>query len=68
MSPEASQLLKFIAARPKGRVSYALLRRDEIMPYAQDLLTAGLIRERRLGYDEGFQITEAGKARLGGEA
>lgn len=67
MTPEATALLKMIASKKQGRVSYALLRRDEVMAFAEPLLTSGYIKNRRLGYDEGFIITEAGRAYLDGE-
>lgn len=59
--------LTMIAGKPQGRVSYALVRRDGAMSFAGSLLARGFIRERRLGYDEGFQISPSGKAYLAGE-
>lgn len=68
MTPEAAALLKMIAGRKQGRVSFSLLERDRAMAFAGPLLDAGLIRERRLGFDQGFQISEAGRAYLAGES
>lgn len=68
LSNEAVALLKMIALKPQGRVSYALLRRDEVMEFARPLLEARYIKGRRLGFDEGFQITTQGRLYLAGAA
>lgn len=68
ISYEARALLTLVSQQRKGRISYALLQRDQVMQFADPLLNAGYIEHRRLGYDEGFQITEAGREYLAGEA
>lgn len=68
MTSESRQFLAFMASKPQGRVSYALVRRDQAEALAEEALRAGYVRNRRLGYDEGFQITPAGRAFLAGEA
>lgn len=66
ISSHERAFLEMLAARKQGRASYALVRRDDAMGIAGGLVERGYVRERRLGYDEGFQITELGKAYLGG--
>lgn len=67
MTPDSTALLRLIASRKQGRVSYALLERDRAMAFAEPLLEAGYVIERRKGFEPGFQITEAGRQFLGGE-
>lgn len=68
ISYEARALLTYIAGQRKGRVGYDLGHFDRAHLFARDLIANGYIKERRLGFEYGFQITEAGKAYLGGEA
>lgn len=62
---EAS-FLRLLASKKQGRCSYALVQRENAMGIAGNLLKGGYIKERRLGYDEGFQITDLGREYLGG--
>lgn len=68
MTGEAKQLLQFIATKKQGRVSFALVERDRADALAQEALDAGYLKRRRLGYDQGYQITTAGRAYLAGAA
>lgn len=68
MTSEARQLLQFIAAKKQGRVSFSLLERDRADDLAREALDAGYLKRRRLGYDQGYQITTAGRAYLAGAA
>jgi hypothetical protein len=68
MTSEARQLLQLIASRKQGRVSFALVERDRADALAQEALDAGYLKRRRLGYDEGYQITTQGRLFLAGAA
>jgi hypothetical protein len=68
MSPETKQLLTMIAGRKQGRVSFNLLERDKADALAAEALEAGYLRRRRLGYDQGYQLTPAGRQYLAGAA
>lgn len=67
LSAESRQFLKYVASQDKGRVPYTLIERERAYAIAKECLAAGYIRHRRMSYAEGYQITEAGKAFLGGE-
>jgi hypothetical protein len=58
--------LSRLAGMKFGRCSYALVNRDGVMEIVGALLAGGYVRERRLGHDEGLQITPLGKEYLGG--
>lgn len=68
LSAESRQFLQFCATKPQGRVSFALVRRDEAEALADEALGAGYLKRRRLGYDEGYQLTGAGRLYLAGAA
>jgi hypothetical protein len=68
LSPIERAFLEKLARQPQGRCSYALVRRDDAMEIAGGLVAEGYIRNRRCGYDEGFQITPKGRAYLEGQA
>jgi hypothetical protein len=66
MTPIERAFLERLAGMKQGRCSYALVKRDAAMEAVGGLVAAGYVRERRLGHDEGFQITRQGREYLGG--
>lgn len=62
------QFLAELAKRHQGRCGYSAEDFDKARPHLVGLIDDGLIRERRLGLNLGFQITEAGRAYVAGEA
>lgn len=68
MTPESKQFLAYVASQPKGRVAFEPIRFDAARALAEESLEHGYAVFRRLGRRPGFQITEAGKVYLGGEA
>lgn len=69
MTPESREFLKHLAGQPKGRVGYVAFTWDWAQTMAAESLALGYVKERPL-YPRpyGFQITDAGKAYLAGEA
>ncbi len=59
-------LLKYLAAMPKGRAAYDLVDYDAAMEIAGPLIVSGHVIARRLAFKPGLQITDAGKAYIGG--
>ena len=68
MTPGARQLLTLMASKKQGRVSFKLVERDRAMLFAEELIAAGLVKERRFEFDQGLQITEAGWVYVRGAA
>lgn len=66
MTPIARAFLERLAGMKFGRCSYSLVDRDGAVAIAGELVEAGYIRERDLGYFPGFQITDKGREYLGG--
>jgi hypothetical protein len=64
------QFLAALADKTKGRCAYSATDYEKALPHLQGLIDDGLVKERRLGLLQGFQITPEGRAYLyptGGE-
>lgn len=63
-TPTERKFLALLAEQPQGRCGFRPLRFEEALREFQGLLDDGLVRERRLGSNPGFQLTVAGRAYL----
>jgi hypothetical protein len=66
---ETRQFLTFIGSQPKGRIGYPMDKWDEAQALAGEALRLGFVKHRPLWpHKNGFQLTDAGKAWIAGEA
>jgi len=63
-TPTERKFLDLLAAQPQGRCGFRPIKFEEALREFQGLLDEGLIRERHLGSNPGFQLTDAGRAYL----
>lgn len=63
-TPTERKFLEILAGQPQGRCGFRQIKFDEALREFKGLIDDGLIRERRLGSNPGFQLTEAGRAYL----
>lgn len=68
MTDPQRTFLKKLADMPKGRGAFDPEAYEVALRLAEPLIHAGLVKARPLGFSPGFQIMDAGKAYLGGEA
>lgn len=66
MTDQERIFLAELHRRPRGRIGYEPVDYDWAAEFAADLLANGLIKHRRFEGRLGFQITEAGRAWVGG--
>lgn len=64
LSPAERQFLTLLSALHQGRCGFRPIPFEKARREFQGLLDAGLVRERRLGSNPGFQITPEGRAYL----
>lgn len=57
-----------LASMKQGRVAYTPEEYDTLIPHIQRLVEDEYIRHRGFGFSGGFQITDKGRAYVGGEA
>lgn len=63
-TPVERKFLEILADQPQGRCAFRPIKFEEARREFQGLIDDGLIKERRLGLNPGFQILPAGRAFL----